>query len=275
MHGKVVPNEGYKVAYIFFISLATVATFVSLGYRLRIGRLLEGELHGISVKYNHHENAVKKAGPPSPLPDSSGDRAQNYHRQASQNLGPQKLGSQKLGSQKLGSQNLRLTNKAGVVRSSLKKQASVEASGLVDFRKQAQKYEWELLQSSRTLTICALTLLTIAVQELPFTVLNCMGLPSSNTARGLCMVPCCGAGLVVFESGKRDRMVMGSLLVSVLLLGASARPYAVCNHPKIRLDHSHRFQVEHDPRGRGDSPTSPRADGFPGVVATPSRRGAH
>jgi hypothetical protein len=177
MHGKVVPNEGYKVAYIFFISLATVATFVSLGYRLRIGRLLEGELHGISVKYNHHENAVKKAGPPSPLPDSSVDRAQNHHRQASQNLGSQKLGSQKLGSQKLGSQNLRLTNKAGVVRSSLKKQASVEASGLVDFRKQAQKYEWELLQSSRTLTICALTLLTIAVQELPFTVLNCNGPP--------------------------------------------------------------------------------------------------
>ena len=167
MHDKVVPSEGYKVAYIFFISLATVATFVSLGYRLRIGRLLEGELHDMSVKYNHHENAVKKAGPPSPLPDSSGDRAQNYHRQASQNLGPQKLGSQKL-----GSQNLRLTNKAGAVRSSLKKQASVEASGLVDFRKQAQKYEWELLQSSRTLIICALTLLTIAVQELPLTVLN-------------------------------------------------------------------------------------------------------
>jgi hypothetical protein len=167
MHDNVVPNEDYKVVYVFFMSLATVATVVSLGYRLRIGQLLQGKLHEMSEKHYHHENTVKRVTSMSgPSPD-----------RLSQRLQPQQ--SEKLRSsvsQKLGSQNLRSTKRVRAGRaviSSLKKEASAEATGLIDFRKQAQKYEWELLQSIRTLTICGLTLLTILVQELPFTVLNC------------------------------------------------------------------------------------------------------
>ena len=62
----------------------------------------------------------------------------------------------------------------------------------------AQSYEWELTQSKRALVICGVEILTSVVQGIPMTVMNT---------------------ILILGHGISDRMLMVSLMTSILLLG--------------------------------------------------------
>jgi hypothetical protein len=71
-------------------------------------------------------------------------------------------------------------------------------SGKDDRKRQAQSYEWELLQSHRSLVTCGVEILTSVVQGIPMAIMN---------------------SVLILGQGVNDRMVVASLMVSVLLLG--------------------------------------------------------